>query len=426
MNQYKIPEFTPTQKIAVDEAIDFINKPFDSRRFILGINGAGGTGKTFITNYIIYNCKLPPSLIKCCSPTHKACRIFSQAINYKEVHTIQSTFGFRLNVNIANFDPNKPEFKPIASPKLENIKLLIIDEVSMLPISLVNTLFKICLELNIKVICIGDNSQLAPVNERKSTAFDKCYKVFTLKEVVRQGENNPISELLNILRSDIRNKTYKFLEFVSKNVDNYNYNDESKGWCIVKPDKFKEYINTCFNDEQYTKNIDLYRIIAYTNTAVADWNHYVRNHIIKDADKKIITKNDLIMSYETIVDDFLSNIIVNSEEYIIHEIVDYIDSKYKLKGFMVKFQSINGGIITKPLFIIDHKDRFTISMYYKVLNELHKDAVNATSGTRSTKWKNYYTFKRSYLLAANIVDNYGKILINRDLDYGFAITSHKS
>ena len=43
------------------------------------------------------------------------------------------------------------------------------------------------------------------------------------------------------------------------------------------------------------------------------------------------------------------------------------------------------------------------------------------------KWKDYYQFKESCLLLTNIISSYdGKIMFSRDLDYGFALTSHKS
>lgn len=35
-------------------------------------------------------------------------------------------------------------------------------------------------------------------------------------------------------------------------------------------------------------------------------------------------------------------------------------------------------------------------------------------------------FQKKYLMAANIIDRTGKIIYPRDIDYGFAITSHKS
>lgn len=418
--------FTKSQTIAVSEAIDFIAAPFNPKRFIIGINGAGGTGKTYITEYIVKNCKYNISSIKCCSPTHKACRVFSQALHGIIVDTIQSTFGFRLNLNLEDFDPNRPQFNPMATPKLEMIKLLIIDEVSMIPAKVVTYIINTCKKLNIKIIGLGDASQLSPVNEKQSTFFTRCTNIYTLTEIVRQENNNPISELLKMLREDIKNKTYRFLEFLSVNIDNFEYNQDGKGWCCVGPNQFKDYIDQSFLDEEYTKNIDLYRIVTYTNKSVNGWNNYVRNKIIKDADTKIITHNDLIMSYETIVDDFLSTIIVNSEEYIINNIVDYVDSKYGFKGFLIKFQLVNGGFITKPLFIIDTRDKSTVLSYYRIINNLIKEAKQATGGVRAGKWKQYYEFKKNYLIAANIEDSRGNIIISRDLDYGFAITAHKS
>ena len=86
MNEFKIGErinnndnkykFTNDQQKAIDGIIDFIASPFNPAKYILGLIGAGGTGKTFITKYIINNCKYSNSVIKCTSSTHKACRVF--------------------------------------------------------------------------------------------------------------------------------------------------------------------------------------------------------------------------------------------------------------------------------------------------------------------------------------------------------------
>lgn len=418
--------FTNDQRNAIDKIIDFIAKDFNPAKYIVGLTGAGGTGKTFITKYIITHCKYSNSVIKCTSPTHKACRVFSQAIGGKDVDTIQSTFGLRLDLKLEDFDPKNPQFNPMAKPKLQNVKLLLIDEASMLPAKLVTFVCNKCKELQIKIIFIGDAFQLAPVNEKKSIAFDRCYEVYNLKEVVRQAANNPITELLNLLRYDIEHKTYRFLEYLSNHVGVTNYNDKDEGFSICTPANFKNVIDYSFSNEAYTKNIDMYRIVAYTNNCVAGWNSYIRNTIIKDADKNIITKNDLIMSYETIVNEFMEIVINNSEEYIINDIVNFVDDTYGFKGFLVKFQLIHGGSITRPLFIIDHRDKYTIQRYHQVVKELISKAKNATGGTRVARWKEYYTFKKKYLIAANIVNRNGDTIYDRDIDYGFAITAHKS
>lgn len=418
--------FTKDQEAAISGIIDFIAEPFNPVKYIIGLVGPGGTGKTFVTKYIISHCKYSDSVIKCTSSTHKACRVFSQAIGGKNVDTIQSTFGLRLDLRLEDFNPKAPQFNPMATPKLDDVRLLIVDEASMLPASLVTYICNLCKKMGIKVLFIGDSSQLAPVNEHKSIAFSRCFKVFVLEEIVRQGSNNPITDILKLLRYDIEHKTFRFIEYLSKNIGAINYNDVDKGFSICNPISFKELIDKSFNDEAYTENIDMYRIVAYTNNCVSNWNTYIRNTIIKDCDKAIITKNDLIMSYETIVDEFNSIIINNSEEYIINDIVNFVDDTYGFKGFLVKFQRVHGGNITKPLFIIDHKDNYSILMYHKVLTQLINDAKKANGATRVSKWKAYYAFKKKYLLAINITDRNGKKIYDRDIDYGFAITSHRA
>lgn len=418
-------KFTSDQAKAIEGILNFCKKEFDKNSYIIGLVGAGGTGKTFITNYIIEHCIYSNSVIKCTSSTHKACRVFSNAINNKKVDTIQSTFGLRLDLALEDFDPDRPQFNPKARPKLDNIKLLIIDEASMIPAKLITYINKKCKELEIKILYIGDAAQLPPVNEKQSIAFKICSEVYELKQVVRQELNNPIKALLDLLRYDIEHKTYRFIQYVSQHIGEMNYNEIGDGFSILGQQAFKQYIDISFNDEKYTENIDLYRIIAYTNNKVNSWNHYIRNSIIKDADKGIITINDLIMSYQTIVNEFNEVIINNSEEYIIKDIVNYTDNKYGFKGYLLKFQMIHGGRITKPLFVIDHMDKFTMLQYDKVMTELIKNARNATGGTRARKWNEYYDFKKKYLLATNVFKE-NKLLYPRDLDYGFAITSHKS
>lgn len=267
---------------------------------------------------------------------------------------------------------------------------------------------------------------MAPVNEKKSIAFDRCFKVYSLKELVRQGTNNPITKLLELLRYDIEHHTYRFLIYLNSHRNYINYNEIGEGFSICGYEKFKQNIDISFHSEEYTKDIDMYRIISYTNASVAGWNNYIRNNIIRDANKNVITKNDLIMSYETIVNEFMETIINNSEEYIINDIVDFVDDKYQFKGFLVKFQLVHGGDITKPLFIIDHKDKYTVIRYHQVITNLINNARQSGGSLRVSRWKEYYDFKKKYLIAANIINKQGKILYERDIDYGFAITSHKS
>ena len=93
---------------------------------------------------------------------------------------------------------------------------------------------------------------------------------------------------------------------------------------------------------------------------------------------------------------------------------------------MVKFQAIYGGEITQPLFVLDHSDKYSVQMYVQVSNSMIDAAKSAKSGMKASKWKEYYEFKESCLLLVNIMKDSRTILYSRSLDYGFALTSHKS
>lgn len=418
--------FTVDQRKAYDELIKFIAAPYNNKDFKRALVGPAGTGKTYLVKALIKNCSLSYSMIGLAAPTHKACRVLQESISLPniKVNTLQSDLGLRLNFNVDNFDIAHPPFDPKGRIKIGDYKLYIVDEASMINRGLTTFLEKTCKTNECKIIYIGDSSQLAPVGEKYSSSL-RGIKTYNLTQIVRQEDDNPIRYLLDLLRYDIQHKSFKFLEYISKNREQFD-SGFTKGFQVCNSEEFNKVVYNHFSDDQITKNVDYAKIVAYTNVCVAAWNNFVRNAIIADSHKAIITKNDLFISYATLVNSFNEPIIKNSEEYIIHDIVNYTHPKYDLKGFMVKFQAIHGGAISTPLFILDHTDGFTIQKYVQVSDELITAAKNANSTVRAERWRAYYSFKESCLLLTNIVKRNGTTLYSRDLDYGFALTSHKS
>ena len=428
-NKMNIEGFTDDQRKAYNELITFIDSPFDEKDYKRALTGAAGTGKTFLVKALLLNSTLSYSLIGLSAPTHKACRVLAESIHIPGIkpNTIQSDLGLRLNFDIDKFDPNNPPFDPKGKIKIGNYKLYIIDEASMINSKLCIFLEKTCVSNKCKIIFIGDNSQLAPVGEKYSSAF-RNIKTYSLKQIVRQGEDNPVSYLLDLLRYDINHKSYTFLNHIQRFREQFNV-DYTKGYQVCDSNTFNQIVYNNFNDEELTRNVDYAKVISYTNLNVSSWNKFIRNSIIADADKSILTKNDLIISYVTIVNEFNDCIIKNSEEYIVNDIQNFIDSKYDkngLKGFLVKFQAIHGGDITTPLFVIDHTDPYTIQRYVQISNSMIEAAKTARANIRNEKWKSYFTFKEYCLLMVNVLASDGKIITSRSLDYGFALTSHKS
>ena len=418
--------FTNDQRKAYEELIEFIDSPYNVEDYKRALVGAAGTGKTYLIKALIKNSKASYSVIGLATPTHKACRVLGESINLSniKINTLQSDLGLRLNFDVDKFDISNPPFDPKGRIKIGDYKIYIVDEASMINRGLATFLERTCKSNNCKLIYIGDPSQLAPVGEKYSSAL-RGIKTYHLKEIVRQDDDNPVKHLLNLLRFDIEHKSFTFLEYISKVRQQFDV-DNTKGFKVCSSKEFYQIVYNNFNDEELTRNVDFAKVIAYTNLAVSGWNKFIRNSIITDAEKSVITKNDLIISYITIVNQFNDPVIKNSEEYIIKDIVNYIHPQYELKGFLVRFQAIHGGQITTPLFILDHKDLYTIQRYVNVSNSMVDSAKSSSVKLRAQKWKDYYNFKESCLLLTNIVGRDGKTLFSRDLDYGFSLTSHKS
>ena len=418
--------FTNDQRKAYDVLITFIDAPYDENDYKRVLTGAAGTGKTYLIRALLKNCKLSYSTIGLSAPTHKACRVLGESIKLPSVkiNTLQSDLGLKLNFDIDNFDINNLPFDPRGRIKIGDYKLYIVDEASMINRDLIMFLEKTCKTNQCKIIYIGDASQLAPVNERYSAAF-RGVKTCELNQIVRQGDNNPVTELLQLLRYDIQHKTFHFLEYISRVREKFD-DANIKGYKVCTQAEFSKIVYDNFNDEELTRNVDFAKVIAYTNLAVSGWNKFIRNAIIKNADISVITKNDLIISYTTIVNQFNEAVIKNSEEYIIKDIVNYTHPDYNLKGFLIKFQAIHGGQVTTPLFVLDHKDMFTIQKYVNLSRSMVESAKTANIKIRAQKWKDYFAFKESCLLLTNITTQDGRTLYARDLDYGFSLTSHKS
>jgi len=186
--------------------------------------------------------------------------------------------------------------------------------------------------------------------------------------------------------------------------------------------KFKEASLELFNSDSFTKNIDYIRGTAFTNTCVTKWNSITRNALLNNP-KDILTIHDIITAYTTILDDFNNPIIINSEDYIINNIVDYVDD-LGIKTFCVNLQSVFDGRITTPFLIVDHTNKEAFTKYYKVLNYLHGQAYIYK---KPHAWRNYYNFKNKLLTMVSFKLNSanGNKTVKKDIDHGYNLTTHK-
>ena len=398
----------PSQQEAINKLADW----FKSSSLECTLEGYAGTGKTFILQYFINH--VVDKTFTVTAPTHKALRVLEATVGRKG-KTLHSLHGLKPNTDLANFDIERPQFATDGKdPSIQHYHLVIIDECSMINKDLFLLNQRRSKQYNVKILYVGDSLQLPPVNEVLSPTFAAVKQKVILTQIVRQEEGNPLLELFGLIRNDIVEGKDGFLRHIAKNRKNIKGN---VGYEIKPTIEFKDYILSEFKSDNFIKNIDHLRLTSYTNPCVSSWNSIIRDHFI-GSDEDIIHIDDLLVSYNTIVDDFKDPIIMNSEDYIIEDMRTYVSDE-SLKTFAVNLKSMYDGRITSPFLIVDWKDD-SFKKYVNILNLLHESAI-----ADPRKWYVYYKFKNRFLTTRSFKLPKSKKIVKKDIDYGYSLTTHK-
>ncbi len=168
----------------------------DDQIFVL--SGYAGTGKTFLIDYVVkevLKLKIGQEAVFV-SPTGKA------AANLVKNGTVAGTVHSLIYVrDEEEFDVDEngevieqKELRFIKREKIdEKIRLIIIDEASMVNETILNDL----LSFKVKCLFCGDGAQLPPVNGTCPLLVNPHY---TMKEIVRQAKDNPIVQVATMAR----------------------------------------------------------------------------------------------------------------------------------------------------------------------------------------------------------------------------------
>lgn len=152
------------------------------------LNGSAGCGKTFTLKIIVemlkhqYDRNMEELKIAVYAPTGKASKVASRATGF-DCKTIHRGLEYRPPEGFVHNSTNPLEYNCI-----------IVDETSMLDISLARSLFE-AIKVGTKVIFIGDTKQLPSVgagNVLHDLIDSNAITVVTLDVVKRQGENSGI------------------------------------------------------------------------------------------------------------------------------------------------------------------------------------------------------------------------------------------
>ena len=400
-------DLTDSQIKAKEKILTWLN---DKTGYFYVLSGAAGTGKTTLIREILKEYKKSVILT---APTHKASHVLKTTIDCPTA-TIHKLLGLRPNYDISK--ATDKEFTQQKEPDIRNYSCVIIDETSMIPYQLEQLIKQESEYYKVKILYVGDKYQLKAVDGY--SVFNLTYPQFELTEIVRQDKGNPLLDILDNIREDIKRKKITF-------VKNLNYEPEkivnNKGYvCLSLEDLFNFSVNV-YNNLNFAKNIDSYRLLSYTNEIISKWNYALRNKLkISDKDK-IISKDDFMLGYENILNEFLELTLVNSEEYGIMDIRENVHNS-GFKYYETKLVSLVTSDVS-VLNIVDHNDKNFIK-FIQILRGLLLTAKTSHHAKRKEAWVNYFDFKNKYPLIKDYIVQTDKI--TKSLDYGYALSVHKS
>lgn len=399
---------TKDQQLALGAMLAWANKPGGGE---FTLNGYAGTGKTFLLKYFASQYRKPMVVT---APTHKAVKQVSKATGIVG-KTIQSLHGLRPNFNL-EFNFRNLQFDTLGLPSLAAYNLIVVDEGGMVTTSLkdLNTLRS--KQYSVKILYIGDNAQLPPIDEPISTVFN--IPGYKLTEIIRQTEGNPLLKLLNVAREDVFNNTDKVHDMLARTPTAFN--EQGEGYTTLTKSGFTDTLIQYFGSNAFSNNIEFARYGAFSNENILVWNHTIRNTLLPNHEN-LVTDNDLLTGYTTIVDKYMTQLITNSYDYMISDIVtrttdDGFDVySANLMDLDRKRQMVN---------IVDYRAE-NYGKFLHILNNLFLRATYAKPYERSKKWIEFYDFKNSFLTIIPIKLPESKYPIPKDIDYGYGLTIHK-
>lgn len=141
--------FTNDQMAALDLLTAWYYNP---KELFFSLSGRAGTGKTYLIKYFLDKIVKQPVCVS--APTHKAVRTIERSTG-RTGKTLQSLHGLRPNINLDDFDLQNVRFDQLGNPTMNNYKIIVIDECSMINANLHELNVRRARDLNVKILYIG-------------------------------------------------------------------------------------------------------------------------------------------------------------------------------------------------------------------------------------------------------------------------------
>lgn len=168
--------------------------------------GYAGTGKSTVVDFVLSNLKIRNKSVHMCAPTGTASLVlksktpdYTSSTLHRAIYTLEEE-----KLGVPKFVPNYDGLK--------DIKLLIVDEASMIGTKMGDDLLDVARLSGTRVLIIGDPEQLPPVSDNGQRAF-LDNPDYTLTKVMRQAEDNKIIDTSMKIRNNQWIQPFENLKF---------------------------------------------------------------------------------------------------------------------------------------------------------------------------------------------------------------------
>jgi hypothetical protein len=395
------------------------------------LSGVAGSGKTFLTRYILGWCQQRNVSVAGLAPTHKARKVLESNLttSFGTITQTMTVASFLNKLKQHSYVGTK-NFRGYGS-KADQYDLFLIDECSMICDKDVDEIIKHIKSSGKKALFIGDRYQVpnpvqdfeenkdGTISKKDSKAF-KC-KTSHLTEIKRQQDDHPLLDIYTEIRKNIfeepdipRENNVIVTPTGNKGVKFYEDHD-----------RFLEKIKRTLVPLDPSELIE-YRVITYTNDSVQLYNKYVRD-VLNYKDQFVI--NDVLVGYNNV--GFPIHIVENGQEYYVNSIKHHkayivkaiggtgIET-FNCSGTEVGLKDLMGRVTN--VFFPNVTDPGNVAVFTK-LKELAKNVNKKGSTLKEFKW--YSALKNQLIFMENLYEYGGKVFSEKQLKENHKMLFHQ-
>lgn len=390
------------QQQAIASMKEFINS---GEKFFL-LQGYAGTGKTTTIQSLIKDLRRSNRRlwVAFTAPTNKAVKVLRCMAAEWHLHNIDfMTVHQILGLKLKHDGMGGEKLSADGRAFISSYELVVVDEASMISQQLWSLLTgSIEKYPKVKIIFMGDPAQLPPVNEEISQVFDIPNQA-VLAQVMRQGNGNPVGNLVNEIRERIDNQKMR-LRLLS------HYPDKSQGVWVLPTDTWMGCLIRGFQSEESQANPDHIRALAWTNKKVSWLNTEIRKGIYgPDAapfmvGERLIAKSSVFNGEEIIMPTSTECLVTDATLTYLNgyrcwelEVTDDVGEEHRI--YVIHDESRS--LYEHDLQNINGLAREAVEEYSLLMEDLPK---------KSATWDDYFELKCLFA----------------PMDYAYALTVHKS